>query len=164
MTSFGTANKVSVTEDPNVYYLVGDIQCTSAGGNGTNNNTIDIGAQNVVILLEEGEFVTCTFMNDRKVPTASSATIEGVISDKSGGGVGNVVIYLSSMDGVLNSRAITNPYGYYKFVEIPAGNSYVLTLTAKGYTFSPASTVINVNDNIVDLNFVATKDQSPFGP
>ena len=77
---FGSGNEVVVTEsiDGSIFSL-GDVNCPSDphGGSGTNNNTVSLADGNVSITLEEGEIVTCTFVNLITGPTAADAYISG---------------------------------------------------------------------------------------
>ncbi|MBL8124159.1 MAG: hypothetical protein KIT61_08855 [Pyrinomonadaceae bacterium] len=67
-------------------FSLSDILCTSDpyGGSGTNNNTISIANRNVAITLEEGDIVTCTFVNLVVGPTASPIWISGRVATAAG--------------------------------------------------------------------------------
>ncbi|HSI88652.1 MAG TPA: carboxypeptidase-like regulatory domain-containing protein [Pyrinomonadaceae bacterium] len=161
LTFFGTTNRVTITEAamPGIF-SVGDILCTSEanGGTGTNNNTVSLVDQKVVITLEEGEAVTCTFVNLVAVPTAGGVSVSGRVIGTNTFGVGRVELLLYPADGSPPYRAVTNPFGYYSFTGVPVGKAYVLTLGGKGYTFDPASMVLTIGDNIADLDFIAISD------
>ncbi|MCA1622624.1 MAG: carboxypeptidase-like regulatory domain-containing protein [Acidobacteria bacterium] len=48
---------------------------------------------------------------------------------------------------------ITNPFGYFRFEEVPVGETYIFTVSSKRYRFTPQ--VISVNDEISELIFTA---------
>lgn len=47
--------------------------------------------------------------------------------------------------------ATTNPFGYYRFAGVAAGETYVFKAAAERYKF--AAQVVNVNEDVQDLNF-----------
>jgi hypothetical protein len=87
-------------------------------------------------------------------PLAASATISGRVSNSTGSGLSKVAVTLSG-NGIERQQVYTNGFGYYTFGEIPVGDSYVLTVGSKQYTFNPATRVVNLEDNITDADFVS---------
>jgi hypothetical protein len=53
--------------------------------------------------------------------------------------------------------ATTGSFGYYSFEGLTAGETYVVTVNSKRYTFSMPSRVISLVDNATDVNFVANE-------
>jgi hypothetical protein len=53
----------------------------------------------------------------------------------------------------LTRSALTNPFGYYKFEDVAAGQTVVLNASAKGYQF--AQQVLSVSEDVEDLNLTA---------
>lgn len=51
----------------------------------------------------------------------------------------------------------TNAFGYYSFEGIPAGETYVLTVSSKRYVFAQPSLVLNVSDAVTDADFVSVE-------
>jgi hypothetical protein len=49
--------------------------------------------------------------------------------------------------------ARTNPLGYYRFEDVPAGQTYIFEASHKRYFFSPQ--VLSVIEQIENLNFTA---------
>lgn len=86
-------------------------------------------------------------------PTAlSSVTISGRVTNAGGQGIGGIYVFMT--DGGGNTRtAISNPFGYYGFTNVPTG-TYTVGASSKRYSF-PAPTIMQITDNISDLNFVA---------
>jgi CSLREA domain-containing protein len=87
-------------------------------------------------------------------PSAASVTVSGRILTANGNGIRNVRITMTDSQG--NARtAVSTSFGYYRFEAVAAGETYILTAASKRFTFSQSSQVLNVNDNISDINFVA---------
>jgi len=51
--------------------------------------------------------------------------------------------------------ARTGSFGYYRIDGLEAGNTYVITIQSKNYTFAEPSRVITVNDSLTDIDFTA---------
>lgn len=156
LTNFGNGHEVTVTESADILpYSLSQIVCTSdpGGGTGTNNNTISIPQRQVVITLEEGEFVTCTFINGR--PTAADLMLSGRIMDTAGMPVRGAIVQLYRISNGETSAFSSSTFGYYAFRGLAAGESYAVTVTARRYRFDPPSQTITIVDNMTDVNFVA---------
>ena len=87
--------------------------------------------------------------------TAAAVSISGRIMTAGGTGIGNAVVSLSGGDLTEPLITRTSSFGYYRFENVPAGGTYIVTVSAKRYTFNNPSQVFNVQDNIADANFVA---------
>ena len=87
-------------------------------------------------------------------PTAAAVTISGKVITADGRGIQNVVVNL--VDGSGNTRtARTSSFGYYRFTDVGAGETYVISAQAKRFTFAQPAQVLNVNDNLTEINFTA---------
>lgn len=85
-------------------------------------------------------------------PTAATVAISGRVMSSSGSAIPKAIVYLTDENG--NSRrAVTNSFGYYRFEELEAGQTYILGVSAKGYSFS--AQVLTVNEDL-EVNFVAS--------
>lgn len=51
--------------------------------------------------------------------------------------------------------AQTNTFGYYRFAEVAAGETYILTVYGKWFMFVNPTLVINVTEEVDNINFVA---------
>ena len=91
---------------------------------------------------------------DDFAPTASSAVVGGRILTSSGAGIRNVQVTITFPSGEIRSTVSTS-FGYYRFAEIPVGEIYVISVAAKKYTFSQASQIRQVIDDLQDVDFVA---------
>ncbi len=87
--------------------------------------------------------------------TAAPATVSGRVLDSKGRGVSRVQVKISGGDLTAPLSALTNPFGYFS-IEIPTGQTYIVNVSARGYTFSNPTQVINVNDSITNLMFTAS--------
>ena len=89
------------------------------------------------------------------VVTASGATISGRVTTSRGRGLKHVVVMLAGGDLDEPIYATTNQFGRYQFEDISVGNSYVLTVFSRRYTFTQSSRVINFNSSFTDADFVS---------
>lgn len=87
-------------------------------------------------------------------PTAANVSIGGRILTANGIGIRNATIVLTSQNGVTRST-VSSSFGYYRFDDIAAGETYILTVSAKHSVFQQASRVVSVNEQLNDLDFVA---------
>lgn len=92
---------------------------------------------------------------------AAPATVGGRVLTANGSGIKNARVTLRNLNGMGEQAATTNQFGYYEFSDVPVGESYIVTVSAKTATFSPSSQIITLQDNLSDLNFTA--DESRFG-
>ena len=85
-------------------------------------------------------------------PTAAAVSISGRILNMSGGGLVNAFVTLTDMNG--NARTIlTKKFGAFRFDDVTAGESYIITVTSRHYTFQPQ--VISVLENLTNVDFTA---------
>jgi hypothetical protein len=84
--------------------------------------------------------------------TAASVTVSGRVLTAQGQSIANAVVILTGSQGEFYI-ARSGQLGYYTILDVPAGESYVLTAKAKQHSF-PAS-LVNVSDSIPNLNLIA---------
>ena len=85
-------------------------------------------------------------------PTAAGVSLSGRILTSNGSGLRNAIISLTDSQGT--SRNITTgAFGYYRFDEVAVGETYVISVASKRFSF--ASRIVNVVDELNDLDFVA---------
>ena len=90
--------------------------------------------------------------------TAAGVSISGRIRTATGAGIQNVALTLTNAStGEIRTSRSTS-FGYYRFVDIPVGQVYVLTVTARRYSFDPSSRVLIIHDELNDEDFVALPD------
>lgn len=88
-------------------------------------------------------------------PTAANANFAGRVVDNNGRAIRSAIVSVTDQNGiVLTGR--TNPFGYFRVLDIPAGANYVTNASAKGYTFD--SQVLFIGDSITDFQINANAD------
>ena len=85
-------------------------------------------------------------------PSAAAVSVGGKVTTVDGRGIRNIRVTLAGANG-LNRTVVTGSFGYFRFDDVPAGESYVQTATGKRFEFAPQ--VIIVSDDIVDISIVA---------
>lgn len=106
----------------------------TTGGPGANNHTFDVGFA--------------------APPTSSKVGVEGRVLLSAGNGVRNAIIVLTESNGTQHT-AVTGSFGYYRFAGVDAGQTVVVSIYSKRFTFNPSSRVVNVADDVYDLDFIA---------
>lgn len=86
----------------------------------------------------------------QNAPTAGLVTVGGRVTNRSGRAVANARVSMTDAAGETR-YALTNPFGFYRFQKVPAGETYVFRASAKRYEFAPQ--VLTVNGDADDLNF-----------
>lgn len=106
----------------------------TTGGGGSNNHTFDFGFY--------------------LAPTAANVTVGGRVASASGSGLRGVLVALTQDNGTTRT-AMTNTFGYYRFDDIPAGQTVTVSVSSKRYIFKQPTQIVNVSDSIADLDFVS---------
>lgn len=101
------------------------------------------------------DLATLGFPTDLQVnlPTAARVLIGGRVTTASGRGVSRARVLLTDTQGVTRI-ALTNPFGYYCFITVTVGETYILNVTAKSYQFSPLT--FTVLEQTTDVNFMSS--------
>jgi hypothetical protein len=96
-----------------------------------------------------GTFATNTapFYNP---PTAAGVTLSGRVFNSSGTSAARALVSLTDSNGETITVS-TNNLGYFRFVDIPVGQTVIINVSAKTGTYSPR--IINLVDNVSDLDF-----------
>jgi len=85
-------------------------------------------------------------------PTAANTSVGGRVMTSGGSGVSKATVFLTDSNGVTQT-AKTSSLGYFKFEDVQAGQTYVVVIGHKRYTFAPR--IVTVEDEITELDFVA---------
>jgi hypothetical protein len=89
-------------------------------------------------------------------PTAATVTVSGRVVTPQGRGIRNVVVTMT--DSIGNTRTATSSSsGYYRFIDVPAGETYIFTARGKRFSFRQNSQVRSIVEDIDDINFVASE-------
>ena len=83
-------------------------------------------------------------------PTAAGVSIGGRVFNAYGRAVSRATVSLTSENGE-TTVAYTNMFGYFRFEDVPAGQTVTINVSAKGATYDPL--VLNLQDNVDELNF-----------
>ena len=84
-------------------------------------------------------------------PTAASVSISGRVLTPDGHGLQNARLTLTDVYG--NTRtAAASSFGYYRFEDIAAGETYVVSIQSRRYQFTPQ--IVNVASQIENLDFI----------
>lgn len=90
----------------------------------------------------------------QSAPTAAGVTVGGRVTTSDGRGIRNVRVTLTGMDGE-SRTALTGTFGYYRFADVPAGETYIFSVFAKRFTFAQNTQVRSIMEDTDDINFVA---------
>lgn len=86
--------------------------------------------------------------------SAASVSVGGRVLTAQGQGIGNVRVSLTSASGETRT-ALTNAFGHYNFESVIVGETYVLSVSAKRFSFENPTQVISVMDNVSNADFTA---------
>lgn len=107
----------------------------TTGAAGSNNHTYDVGFGNLA-------------------PSAAGLFVDGRVTTPEGNGIRNVMMTLTLEDGSVRT-AVTGAFGYYRFEDIPGGQTVVLEISAKRYTFNNPVRLIQMSDDIAGLDWTS---------
>ena len=86
-------------------------------------------------------------------PTAAATSVGGrvLMGSSLKRGLANATVTITDGAGVVRMTR-TNPYGYFQFSNIEAGQTYLFNVAAKRYQFQ--TQVVSVNNDLTDLTFM----------
>lgn len=84
------------------------------------------------------------------VTTAAQVQIGGRVTTARGRSVSQAKITVVSPNGEIKT-AFTNPFGYYSFNEVAAGETYIFSVSHKGYQFAEQAVLILSDNKAIDL-------------
>ena len=87
--------------------------------------------------------------------TAANAAISGRVTTADGLGIRNARVIITGNSLAEPLVATTGSFGYFMFEGLPTGETYVMTVNARRYSFTTPSQVISLVDNVVDADFIA---------
>ena len=94
--------------------------------------------------------VTYTITQAGLTPTAAGVAVSGRVLNAAGRGISRATVVMTDEHGSVRT-ATTNPFGYYRFNDIAAGQTYVVSVKSKHYRFEPR--VVDVNEALTDVYF-----------
>ena len=157
LTSFGAANSYIVQENLVANWTLAGLTCQEMAGGvpNVNNTTVSPGTRTATIILEEGEFVTCTFSNTQLTPTAAPASVSGRVVDSFGQGISGARMTIVDAQSGETWASQTNSFGYYTISGVTVGSFYTLSVSHKRYSFIDSTRTFSLNDNIAGIDFMA---------
>ena len=90
--------------------------------------------------------------------TAASTTVGGHIVTAAGRGIARARVLMTDANGETR-YALTNAFGYFRFENVEAGESYIVGVESKLYSFAPQ--VITISADITEINFIAQPERPP---
>ena len=106
----------------------------TTGGVGANDHTFDTGFA--------------------ATPLSSEVSVSGRVLTSEGRGVTNAVVSLIEANGNVRN-VLTGRWGYFNFSNVEDGQTVVVSVRSRRFSFSQSTHVISLTDNVADLNFVA---------
>ncbi len=89
--------------------------------------------------------------------TAASVVIGGRVTVGERG-LAQARVTLTDMNGDTRD-ALTDSLGYYSFEDVAAGETYILSVFNKRYTFAQPSQVLNASDDTTEINFIGNSEK-----
>lgn len=93
------------------------------------------------------------------VTTAATTTISGRVLSSNGLGLARVSVILTELATGQTRITRTNKQGLYNFDEVEVGENYVVSLSLKGYSFSPSSKQFSLFGELSDVDFTASREK-----
>ncbi|HLM60605.1 MAG TPA: carboxypeptidase-like regulatory domain-containing protein [Pyrinomonadaceae bacterium] len=85
-------------------------------------------------------------------PTTAPVTVSGRVLTLDGAGLRNARVTITAMDGEART-VLTGKSGAYRFANIEAGETYIISVASRRYVFQPQ--IVFVNEDLNELNFSA---------
>lgn len=92
-------------------------------------------------------------------PSAANVAVSGRVTTAYGQGIRNVRIAMSSGDGQVR-YAVTGSFGFYRFDDVAAGQTYIMEIHSKRFRFEPSIRVITVMEELADVSFTAEENEN----
>lgn len=89
------------------------------------------------------------------VPTAANVSVSGRVRTTAGTPISGAWLTITDPVSNFHFQAYTNTFGYYRFGQIPAGGTYIITVLHNRYQFAVSSQTVNPVDDITGVNFYA---------
>lgn len=82
--------------------------------------------------------------------TAAHAMVAGRVQAETGKFRGSVLVTILNTSTLETQTVQTNRLGFYQFEDLTVGDTYIITVRSKGFTFAPQSFTLN-EDNALDM-------------
>lgn len=87
--------------------------------------------------------------------TAANVSVAGRVLNSSGRGIASASVRIQSMASGWNSAIRTSKNGSFVLPEVPSGDTYIVTVNARRYTFNEPSRILNLQDSVAGFDFIA---------
>jgi len=91
--------------------------------------------------------------------TAANASLSGRVTTADGRAIRNVDVVITGNALEHPIRVTTGSFGWFTFDGLQTGETYVVTVNSRRFTFSTPSRVITLVDNVADFDFTADPQQ-----
>jgi len=88
---------------------------------------------------------------DDLMPTAANVSISGRIMTDTGLGLRSAEVTLTDANGTVR-RTASGSFGYYRFDDVPTGQTYVIRVVSRRFQFSPRA--ISVVDELTEIDLI----------
>jgi hypothetical protein len=157
-TYLGATGEITVLENATTNWSLTNISCSvDAGGGILGSASGSVGSRQVLVQLNEGNAISCTFTNSFAGPTAANATLSGKVLTRGGLGIRGALVTVTNTSTGESKTSITNSFGNYIVSDLRVDEHYVVLVSAKRYTFSEPQQSLLIQGDIADINF--TSDQ-----
>ena len=153
ITSGTPRQTYTITESDNSTYQLSNISCTYVTPGFVPAPDFTRVGNSINITMVYPNYVDCTFVNNQIV-TAANVSIGGRVLTAQGRGISNARISVTDERGKTRT-VLSNPFGYYRFEELSAGQTYILQVQSKRYQFANPTQIISVNEELSNVNFTA---------
>lgn len=86
-------------------------------------------------------------------PTAANSSVSGKVIASDGRGIRNARISITLPNGEIRT-VLSSSFGYYRFDDLEVGNTYVLSIASKRFTFVNPTRIITLDDELTDEDFI----------
>ena len=90
---------------------------------------------------------------DDLVPTSMNATVSGRVLTIDGHGIAKAKVIIAPSNGLART-IMTGTFGYFAFNDIPVGETYVISVSSKRFSFSQPSQILRIEGDLTDIEFV----------
>lgn len=91
-------------------------------------------------------------------PTAADVSVSGRVLTANGRGITNTTVTITDADGVTRST-LTGSFGFYNFDNVRAGETYIVQVKSKSFSFDQPAQIISVQENVGEIDFIANESR-----
>lgn len=107
-------------------------------------------ARTEAVTLDTNRVATCAVLP----PSAASVNVTGRVVSAAGRGIAGTRVTMTDSNANLRST-LTTSFGYYSFADVEVGQSLLISVSNKRFTFNEPDRLISLMDEVSNLDFVA---------